>query len=207
MIASLLARAFAEDPLMRYVIGDEGARHRHLTMLFAGAERACRIRGGVAEQREARAVLAAAIWLPFAVMPVSLATIVRSGMIWAPLVLGGPAIARLQRHEAPCERYLRRTLPTSSGYLWSVGVEPAATGRGLGRSVIAAACAEMTAHQLTHCALKTENASNVALYRRLGFQMLDTLIDQRSGLTSWAMAKALPQKGEAFGNWGGVICA
>lgn len=161
-------------------------------MLFAGAGRACRIRGGVAEQREARAVLAAAIWLPFAVMPVSLATIVRSGIIWAPLVLGGPAVARLQRHEAPCERYSRRTLPASSGYLWSVGVEPAATGHGLGRSVIAAACAQVTAHQLTHCALKTENASNVALYRRLGFEVLDMLIDPRSGLTSWAMAKALP---------------
>lgn len=199
MIASLLARAFAEDPLMRYVIGDEGPRHRHLTMLFEGAERACRLRGGVAEQREARAVIAAAIWLPFAVMPLSLATIVRSGMIWAPFALGGSAIARLQRHEVPCERYLRRTLPASSGYLWSVGVEPAATGRGLGRSVIAAACAQMAAHHLTHCALKTENASNVAIYRRLGFELKNTLVDPRSDLTSWAMVKTLasPSPAEA----------
>lgn len=191
MSAELLARAFANDPLMRYILDHSEDRHRNLVAIFACAIRACQIRGDIARVHGANGQIAAATWLPVTGIPVEVINMIRSGMIWMPFAVGPSAMVRMQRHEAPCERLIRRRLPETSGYLWSVGVEPSAMGQGAGREVIAIACAQMMEGGLTHCVLKTENEANVTFYEHLNFRTCETISDPRSNLRSWVMVKPL----------------
>ena len=117
MIPDLLARPFADDPVMQHVIEAGEDRHRRLFALFAAAVRACDLCGGIAASHHDGRPVAAAIWLPMTHVPVPLPTMVRSGMIWLPFVNGFAVMLRLHRHEAPCEERLGRHLDASSGYL------------------------------------------------------------------------------------------
>jgi ribosomal protein S18 acetylase RimI-like enzyme len=188
---ALLARAFAKDPLMYFVLPEQKNRHKGLVSVFTGAARACHLNGGIATINGAKGMIAAALWLPLDRIPVSFGTLLHSGMIWTPLATGLGPMVRLQRHEHPCEQLMKDRSPQNSGYLWCVGVEPDAMGQGAGKAVIAKACTEMRAMGLSHCVLKTENPANVALYEHLGFAILDTINNPEAKLTSWMMSKPL----------------
>ncbi len=189
MTAELLARAFADDPMMRYVIGREPDRHGRLTAIFRTAVRAGVLHGGVAQVHDGSELIATAVWLPTERIPASFVTMLRSGMLWVPFSAGISCMARMQRHEGPLERRLHRRFQEATGYLWCVGVEPSATGRGAGRKVIELACDQMTSRGLDRCILKTENEANVALYEHLGFRTFETISDPQADLRSWVMMR------------------
>ena len=182
----ILAAAFAQDPMFRHVIPDARQRIRQLPRLFAGSLRHCARRGGVAVV-DASGV---AGWVDGAHLSVGLVDAARARMLIVPVTIGPAAMGRLNRHERQTEAMIRQTCDGPFAYLWSLGVDPARQGGGLGRRTVTAALAQMRAAGYDRCVLKTEQPDNVGLYRHLGFEVAASGTVESSGLTTWIMIRS-----------------
>jgi len=189
--ARLLARAFIDDPLMRYVLPNHAIRQRQLDGIFRGPVNACELHGGVARHHIGADLVAAALWLPVRRVPLPVTTVVRSGVLFAPLLIGPVAACRMLRHEAPCEHLIRKIAGEDCGYIWIVGVAPERFRSGLGRLIVTRVFMDMARRNLKLCMLKTENESNLAFYEKLGFRTVTKLHNPHANLTSWVMERSL----------------
>lgn len=185
-VGAVLARAFADDPMFRYVLPDPRARTQRLPTLFAGSARHAARYGGVASVEDGRGI---AVWTDQAHMTIGFADAIRGGMMTLPLRLGIGAVGRLQRHEGAAETLITRVAPQPFAYLQSLGVEPASHGEGLGRRTVATALAQMRAAGHGRCVLRTENRTNVAMYEHLGFRLCGEERIAASDLTAWVFVR------------------
>lgn len=185
-VGGVLARAFVDDPMFRYVLPDPGDRRRHLPALFAGSARHAGRHGGVATAGGGAGV---AVWTDDRHMAIGLLDSIRAGMLTLPLRIGPRALARLQRHDHPATELVRRASTAPFAYLQALGVEPARRGTGLGRATVAAALDQMRAAGFARCVLRTEHAANVGLYEHLGFARTGTGHVDASGLDVWTFAR------------------
>ena len=88
-------------------------------------------------------------------------------LLW--LFIAGPAPARRAYRDDETMRGVHMLDPHL--YLWVVGVEPAAQGRGLGRALIEDAINRAQAHSVP-VYLETATQQNLEMYLQLGFQLL-----------------------------------
>jgi GNAT superfamily N-acetyltransferase len=166
----LLARAFADDPLMRYLFADAG-----------GAYRAC-LQDVFGYQCELHWQMG---WPLLGVVPRSrlagLIGIVTPDDQAQPDsldALGGELAARIGREaSARLERYGARTegcLPAEPlCYIRMIGVRPESQGLGYARALLEVAQRISERHPAsTGVALDTENPTNVAIYERLGYRVV-----------------------------------
>jgi GNAT superfamily N-acetyltransferase len=184
--ASVLGRAFARDPLMAFALPEPGQRHRKLTPLFRPVLRASARFGGIACDKQRRAVAA---WVDMKSFPVGTIDFFRSGLANTLRAVGWKPILRIHEHERHCKATLKRLAPADSGYLWAVGVLPEYRGQGHGGRMIRHVLDEMAAVGHKACLLKTENLENVPVYEALGFETLDRVIVSASGLPVWVMGR------------------
>jgi ribosomal protein S18 acetylase RimI-like enzyme len=186
LVAVLLARAFANDPMLVHADPDPRRRARWLRKLYWGTARYSRLAGGL-ELIQGRS---AALWLQNQTEPTLLQAIF-GGMLGVPFAIGLRTWFRIARHEAFCAARVRLLCPPSYGYLWILGVDPAVQRRGFGRLALQAALEGMRArgHQL--CVLKTETPENVAFYQGLGFECIDAQVVPSSGLRYWLFTRAI----------------
>ncbi len=161
--AGLLARAFADDPLMVWLVPEAGERRRRLprqfARLFADCQTGClrlMVEGGEA----------VTLWH-------GPEEPTRNGR-WTSLVtrwqwwrVAGPHRSRF----AALGRQINRTrLPGPHWYLGVAGCDPSAQGTGQGGAVIRAGLERADADKLPVC-LETAKESNIGLYRRFGFEV------------------------------------
>lgn len=186
LVAALLARAFANDPMLVHADPDPRRRARWLRKLYRGTARYSQLTGGV-ELIEGRGV---ALWLQNQTEPTLLQAIF-GGMLGVPFALGLRTWFRIARHEAFCTARVRLLCPSRYGYLWILGVDPTAQRQGFGRLAVQAALESMRArgHQL--CVLKTETPENVAYYQSLGFECIDEQVVPSSGIRYWLFSRAI----------------
>lgn len=167
-IAATLARAFQDDPLMRYAIPDAEQRRGLLPRLMALNTRyGCRY-GAVYITPNYEGV---AIWLPPGQTRMTLWRILRAGMFTAPLWAPWPALRRLAVSGDHSARLHARCLTAPHWYLAQIGVEPAAQRQGIASRLLRPMLARMDAAALP-CYLETENAANIAFYQRHGFRVV-----------------------------------
>ena len=166
-VAAMLARAFQDDPLMRYAIPDDERRRRLLPRLIALNVRYGRRYG---EVYAAPGFEGAAIWLPPGQTRMTLWRILRAGMFTAPLWAPWSVLRRLAVSGEHAAALQRRCLTEPHWYLSQVGVEPAAQRRGVASRLLEPMLARMDAAALP-CYLETENAANLAYYQRFGFRI------------------------------------
>lgn len=62
-------------------------------------------------------------------------------------------------------------------------------GKGYSRILIDKAIAEMKAQGLTSFWLKTEDPKNVAIYLKLGFELIHETVVKSSGINSWVFKR------------------
>jgi ribosomal protein S18 acetylase RimI-like enzyme len=186
--ASVLARAFARDPLMAFALPEPGVRHRKLTPLFRPILRASVRFGGIACDKQRRAVAA---WVGMKHFPVGALDLLRSGVLDTLKAIGWSPILRIKDHESHCEEALKRLAPPHSAYLWAVGVLPEHRGHGHGGRIVRHVLDAMAAEGHKACLLKTENLENVPLYEALGFETLDRVVVSSSGLPVWVMGRPI----------------
>jgi ribosomal protein S18 acetylase RimI-like enzyme len=177
-VAASMARAFADDPVMRYVFGDRHDIERRLTTFFAvDAERHLRAGHDLYTTDERTA---AAYWAP----PGEWRTPMRHFLRSAPVMLRligrrlFPALAGLQQVE-------KRHPEEPHWYLAALGTDPAHQGKGHGGAVIAPVLDRCDEEGLP-AYLESSKERNVPYYRRFGFEVTEE-IPFGKGPTLWGM--------------------
>ncbi|CAM5668594.1 N-acetyltransferase [Streptomyces avidinii] len=183
-IASLLARAFADDPVMTWMIPDAADRERRIARYFRLAQRQQRPRAGgvrVAATGDGR-LLAAALWSgPGRWKPSALRELAALPHYARAFGLRGlPRAGEVDNamHEAHPR--------TPHWYLPSVGTDPGLQGTGVGTALLRqqlAACDRLGQPAY----LESSKASNVPFYERLGFRVTGELRLPEGGPVIWPM--------------------
>ena len=184
-VAAMLARAFQDDPLMRYAIPDDERRRRLLPRLIALNIRYGRRYG---EVYATPGFQGAAIWLPPGQTRMTLWRILRAGMFTAPIWAPWRVLQRLAVSGDHAAALQQRCLSEPHWYLSQLGVEPAAQRRGVASRLLAPMLARMDAATLP-CYLETENAANLAFYQRFGFRVFAEETALAGGPPIWGMAR------------------
>jgi ribosomal protein S18 acetylase RimI-like enzyme len=182
----LLARAFVADPVLCQAEHDPARRARWMSLLYRALCRYALAAGGV-EVIEGRA---AALWLQNQTQPPFWRGLLY-GSLRVMLALGWGPTWRCMKHEAWCAARVRSLGLKRYGYVWLLGVEPAAQRSGNGRRVLGAALEAMRTRNHQICILKTETPSNVAYYQQLGFELIDEHVVPSTQLRYWLFRRDL----------------
>jgi ribosomal protein S18 acetylase RimI-like enzyme len=189
-VAALLARAFAEDPLMRYAIPDASERHRLLPWLVGlNVRDGCRY-GAV---YVTAGFTGAAVWFPPGRTRRTPWRMVRSGMVAAPLRVHWSILRRLAIVEAHTQALHERYAPASEPhwYLAQLGVEPARQRQGSASRLLRPVLAHLDAQVLPlPCYLETEREANIAFYEHFGFRVVADDVNLPADLHIWALLRA-----------------
>ena len=177
-VAAMLARAFHDDPLSRYVKPDPEHRAATGPAHFAAAVRAVRADGEVWVTGD---LSAAACWRRPGAHHVTPEQAAAAGLDRVPEIIGEEANARLRAVFAYVRPRVDALAPPSHWYLMLLGVEPARQGHGLGAEVLAPVLARADADRLP-CWLETVDPRNVSFYRRQGFDVVEDGVEPGSGL-------------------------
>ena len=159
-VAATLARSFADDPVMRWLIPDEGGRDRR-QRIFYGAELGhARANGLVLTTDDHHG---GALWLAPKRWKVD---------TWG-MVRQSPAIVRAFGRRIPVALKLQEAMEAAHPseehwYLAILGTDPVRQGNGVGRSLITAVTdrCDTTGVGTYH---ESSKASNVPYYERFGF--------------------------------------
>jgi len=175
-LASMLGRAFADDPMIRWKLRPEvGASEIGSTFEpLLGSH----IAAGTL--RTVQDVAAAAAWIPHELVE-RFDELGRSGRE-AILPLTDDRGARFDAFWD----WVAEHLPSDAWYLDFVGVEPGLQGRGYGTALVLDGLTRAHAEGAAGFLL-TETERNVALYERLGFRVQERADAPGSGPTIWFM--------------------
>ena len=84
----------------------------------------------------------------------------------------------------------RQLMPQPHWYLWALGVDPPYQGQGVGGSLLVPALAQAEKARFP-CYLETQTESNVAFYRKQGFELVHEAEFPEVGLQLWFMRKSV----------------
>lgn len=165
--ALTLAEAFANDPLFEILAPDPDRRTRigspMMDVLLAYGMRY----GRVWANEDASAV---SIWLHPESGPMGMPRLLRVGMWRAPLILGLDGLGRMSKAMSATEG-IHKQVHGPHWYLMTLGTRTARQGQGLGSKLI-----EMGTSQADQaavpCYLETATDSNIAFYRKRGFEVI-----------------------------------
>lgn len=186
--AETLVQAFRDDPLYAYIIPDEAHRIRSTRGLWDALIRVTLVYGQVWTTPELNGV---ACWLSPGNAEIGFRHMLRTGFALARAMMRFESGARrramwLIDH---MDEVHRRVMPEPHWYLWTLGVEPAAQGQGIGGSLLGPVLARASAAGLP-CYLETQTERNVAFYRKHGFEVLTEERVPGHDLMLWTMARS-----------------
>lgn len=168
-LAGTLARAFHDDPIMRWILPHDGSRTDRLTAMFDLMARHVHLPHGTAEiasrHPDSSRVDAVALWDPPGAWRVGSAAQLRQapGILRAlstRLPAGLRALARIERNH-PHEPHW---------YLAVIGTDPPAQGHGLGAALLGSRLARCDAAGLP-AYLESSNPDNIPFYEKHGFRV------------------------------------
>jgi GNAT superfamily N-acetyltransferase len=167
--AAVLARAFFDDPMMRWVMPDDTKRAKDFPWFFRIATVLGDRYGEV--YTTGATVEGNACWLPPGGTKVSMGRMARVGMLKAPFKLGFGPFMRFMKIMNTFEHLHDRDAPEPHWYLMLLGVDPPRQGQGVGGALIQPILARADAGKLP-CYLETQKTINVPFYQRHGFEVL-----------------------------------
>ncbi|MDY0958393.1 GNAT family N-acetyltransferase [Sphingomonas sp. CFBP8993] len=178
-VATMLARAFADDPAMSYIFPDVADRARRLPRLFALLFDS----DAVGMRLVSEAADAGTFWRPPGQAHVPMMAYVRR--LVPVLHALGPSLPRAMRLGDAIDAHF----PAEPfWYLHIAGVDPARQGRGLGGASIRAGLARCDASGVP-AYLETATESNVGLYAGLGFELVEQWSVPKGGPHFWSMMR------------------
>ncbi|MFJ3103789.1 GNAT family N-acetyltransferase [Streptomyces sp. NPDC086835] len=175
-ISRTLARAFDDDPMMRWFFPDDDAREAVLGRYFATIFTRQYGRHGVCEHTEA----AAAFWVP----PEAQAKAVPDAETIQELlnILGD----RAPLFRDAVETAAKHTPQEPHWYLAMIGADPAAQGQGHGAALLRSGLAKADAAGLP-AYLESSKPSNLPFYEHFGFTVREELRLPGGGPVLWGM--------------------
>ena len=185
--ARVLANAFTDAPRFQYLLPGDAQRHAKLTWYWGAIIRAC-IQSGwlvqVVGGDACSAVRAVAIWEPPQQVKHSLLTLVRSGLMAAPLRLG---VLAHRRRRALGRLLAELDPPHPCWYLDTIGVEPSEQRTGLGTTLLSTMLLRIDEQALPSF-LDTSAPDNLGYYERFGFRVTAES-SLPNGLPLWGMTR------------------
>jgi ribosomal protein S18 acetylase RimI-like enzyme len=177
-IAASLARAFYDDPVMEFLIPEESSRQRRVGQFFEVALSIQHLPHGSSYTDTDRA--GGALWDPPGHWKMRVGQILRG----SPTMIAafGRKVPRALRVLSTIERHHPRT---PHWYLAILGTDPVHQGKGIGSSLLAPIL-DRCDHDGTGAYLESSKHSNIAFYRRHGFEVTGE-IALPGGPTVWPM--------------------
>jgi GNAT superfamily N-acetyltransferase len=175
-ISRALARAFDDDPMMRWFFPEDSSRREGLDRYFTTIFTRQYVRHAICERTEA----AAAFWVP--------------AESQAQAVPDGETIRELQSILGDRAALFRDTVETAAKhaprephwYLAVIGADPAAKGQGHGAALLRSGLAKADAAGLP-VYLESSAPANVPFYEHFGFTVREELQLPGGGPRLWAM--------------------
>jgi ribosomal protein S18 acetylase RimI-like enzyme len=189
-VCGLLARAFHDDPMSRYLIPTESQRLRVLPWLFGVALRYATQVGNI--YTTPGIPKGVAIWIPAAHATIPLGKMIRLGLLTAPLKLGFGGCMRFLTQAQYLETLHKEAVLGPHWYLAYLVVDPLHQRQGLGHQLLQPLLKHADTERLP-CYLETQQAYNLAFYHSCGFTVVREGRVPRGGPVVWAMLRA-PQE-------------
>jgi ribosomal protein S18 acetylase RimI-like enzyme len=165
--ALTLAEAFTTDPLLE-ILAPDPARRGKLGRGMMGVLVAYGMRyGHVWANDDASAV---AIWLHPESGPMKMPRMLRAGMWRAPFILGLDGMGRMSKAMSATEVF-HKQVEGPHWYLMTVGTRTARQGQGLGSTLVEMGTSRADDAGVP-CYLETGTDSNIAFYRKRGFEVV-----------------------------------
>jgi GNAT superfamily N-acetyltransferase len=165
---AVLARAFVEDPLLRYVCPDDRKRYARTQYIIKTIVSFGLHYGEV--WTTPGHVDAAAIWMPPGTDYMTTARRIRTGMIFERLVLGRAGIDRYTVFNELTSKLHHSLISRPHWHLFVIGVDPLRQGHNVGSGLIKHML-ERTDRDHVPVFLTAPNPLVVPFYERLGFQV------------------------------------
>jgi GNAT superfamily N-acetyltransferase len=181
----LLGRAFADDPLMSFWLPEPAQRHRQVPRLMRFVVRYSLKYGTVETTEQAEGI---ACWLPPGEVDYHYGGVFRAGWFPLPFRSGLRNYVRMFANEEHAHLIRLRACPGPHWYLWTLGVEPARQGQGIGGKLLSAGLERSDAQGLP-CYLETHNPRNVPIYQHFGFRVFEESIVPNGELRIWGMLR------------------
>ncbi len=176
-VEAVLARAFADDPVMRHLFPDDATRPERLRRFFALMLRA---ESDPADTLIAGNGAAVTVWRQPGAWRTPVSAMLR--LAWPMLTTFGTALPRALRVQSLLEKH-HPAAP--HWYLEFAGCDPARQGRGYGGAAIRGRLRETDAAGVA-TALETANPVNLPIYEALGYRRTGSF-DVPGGPTFWTM--------------------
>jgi ribosomal protein S18 acetylase RimI-like enzyme len=184
--AATLARAFHDDPVVRYLRPDDAGRLRWLQVVFGVMVRFCQLYGRAQQVRDCGAV---ALWVAPEHDRTTVWHYLRANGVALGVHSPPQAFRRGVRYLAASEASHRRYVQGPHWYLPFLGVDPALQGRGFGSGLLRAALDEADGAGLA-CYLEAPTDRTRRLYERYAFRAVGEWTVGRHGPGLWAMVRA-----------------
>ncbi|MFH9574420.1 GNAT family N-acetyltransferase [Streptomyces sp. NPDC017454] len=176
LVGRTLARAFVDDPMMRWFFPDDSSREAALGRYFTTLFTRQYARHGVCERTDA----AAAFWVPPQAQSVPDAETVQE----LQNILGDRAPLFRDAVEAAAGHTPREP----HWYLAVIGADPAARGGGHGAALLRSGLARADAAGLP-AALESSTSANLPFYEHFGFTVREEFRLPGGGPVLWAMRR------------------
>lgn len=186
-LAEALAKAFFEDPLMPWLWPDPDLRRAMLPRFFRRAVRVF-FADGLA-YTTADGVRGAAVWSPPGEPPTGrLLRQVRSGILAFGARQSAETIRRMIAAERVNHRHARAATREPHWVLQILGVDPASQGQGVAGALLRPVL-DRADRERAPCWLGTLTETNVAIYRRFGFETIAEDRFGRGGPRFWSLRR------------------
>ncbi len=188
--ATVLARAFHDDPLWLYVLPGPGARARVLPAVFRWFVEYSELAGECLTL--AGVPRAAALWLREGEANQNSNELVARIKVPTPGdALGSEAARRFWTCAEQLGQLHQREIPGPHWYLPWLGVDPELQGTGAGGALLRTML-ERAERQNLPCYLETYQPRNVDFYRKRGFRVVVEAIQPSSNLPFWTFRRDPP---------------
>jgi len=185
--SEILARAFWNDPLVGHLMPEPGKRELLLSRSFRFVTR-LGIRCGevYASSPDLEGI---AVWIAPGASHLSLAKMVRAGILPLAFSMGWTSARRLYSFHRQMDRLWAHRAPAPHWYLMALGVAPEHQKKGHGSRLLREMLCRLDQENLP-CRLETGTGENEAFYRRHGFETVERGTIQASSVRFSLMIRA-----------------
>lgn len=185
----MLAKAFHDYPLMVWCHPDPEKRKKDLTQGFTRMVRyAIRYGGVLATSPELEGVL---VWVRSEKADGTWLRNMLSGNYGLPFGLGGKSNSRQEAYHEYAAGVHRRAISVPHLYLRLLGVAPTFRGRGYAARLLRCVF-DLADRESRPCWLETQAEKNVAMYRHLGFEVVEEGTIPGGDVKTWGMLRMPP---------------
>lgn len=184
--ASMLAKAFQDNPFYAYVYPDAAEMEARIPYMLE-----FHLRYGLHYGQTyvtSSQLEGVAIWLHSAQMSMSFWRLLMSGALWSSLKMGREAGRRIQRLSGHIEAKQKELVTFPHWYLHTLGVDPKFQGRGYAGKLLKGMLNRIDEEGLP-CYLETSTERNVSMYRHFGFEVIEEIYAPGTTCKLWAMLR------------------